>query len=128
LFGITTWFGVGGDGYFGDLYTQPDAVGLIIGTGNVGPYLITEREKINTYLSRDGGLTWDEIMDQSTIYDFGDFGGLIVLANNRVETKKVFYSWDGGETFGSVDLPKKGFHLQHYHRFHPCRNLHCPFV
>jgi hypothetical protein len=109
LFGITTWFGVGGDGYFGDLYTQPDAVGLIIGTGNVGPYLVTEREKINTYLSRDGGLTWDEIMDQSTIYDFGDFGGLIVLANNRVETKKVFYSWDGGETFGSVDLPKKVF-------------------
>jgi len=107
LFGITTWLGLGGDGYFGDLYTNPDAVGLIVGTGNVGNYLNIDEDKIHTYLSRDGGLTWDDIMDKSTIYDFGDFGGLLVLARNRVQTKKIFYSWDGGEHFSSVELPQK---------------------
>ena len=30
------------------------------GTGNVGAYLRFEPDQINTYLSRDGGLTWVE--------------------------------------------------------------------
>lgn len=107
LFGITTWLGVGGDGYFGDFYTQEDAVGLIVGTGNVGAYLDTDSEEINTYMSLDGGVVWEEVMKGSTIYDFGDFGGLVVLAFNRVPTKKLYFSWNGGKSFDYVTLPKK---------------------
>lgn len=46
-------------------------------------------------------------MKGSTIYDFGDFGGLLVLAENRVETKTIYFSWNGGETFDYVQLPYK---------------------
>lgn len=37
---------------------------------------------MNTYLSRDGGLTWQEVMKGSYIYELGDHGGLIVMAKN----------------------------------------------
>jgi len=107
LFGITTWLGVGGDGSYGDFKTNEDAVGVIAGNGNVGAHLSTDHDDVNTYLSLDGGATWDEVMEGSTIYDFGDFGGLFVLAHNQVTTKKVFYSWDGGRTFSFVQLPTK---------------------
>ncbi len=80
---------------------------MILGTGNVGKHLETEAEEINTYLSRDGGVVWEEVMEGSTIYDFGDFGGLIVLALNRVPTKKLYFSWNSGLTWDFVTLPMK---------------------
>jgi Sortilin, neurotensin receptor 3, len=49
--------------------------------GNIGKQL--ERFKVdrmNTYLSRDGGLNWQEVKKGSHIYEVGDHGGLIVMA------------------------------------------------
>ena len=37
---------------------------------------------MNTYLSRDGGLTWAEIKKGPYVYEFGDHGGLIVMSKN----------------------------------------------
>ena len=37
---------------------------------------------MNTYLSRDGGLTWAEVKKGPYVYEFGDHGGLIVMAKN----------------------------------------------
>jgi hypothetical protein len=67
---------------FGPFYSAENAVGMIIGTGNVGSYLSFQKDEINTYLSRDGGLTWFEIMKGSHIYEIGDHGGLIVMADD----------------------------------------------
>lgn len=92
----------------GQFYTHADAVGLIIGTGNVGTHLdISNASRVHTYFSRDGGLTWDEIMRGSTIYEFGDHGGLLVLAHNHVPTREVYFSYDGGVTFGTVQLDEE---------------------
>ena len=47
------------NGLFPPPYSQDSAVGVVIGVGNIGRQL--ERFKVdrmNTYLSRDGGLTW----------------------------------------------------------------------
>jgi hypothetical protein len=46
---------------FGMIYSSANSLGLILGTGNVGSYLSTKVDEINTYLSRDGGLTWFEV-------------------------------------------------------------------
>ena len=67
---------------YGPFYSSESAVGLIIGTGNVGSYLSNRADEINTYLSRDGGLTWFEIRKGSHIYEIGDHGGLIVLLDD----------------------------------------------
>ena len=48
----------------------------------MGDYLSFRKDEVNTYLSRDGGLTWFEIFKGSSIYEIGDHGGLIVLADN----------------------------------------------
>ena len=51
--------------------------------GNVGEELERiKNDRINTYFSRDGGLTWAEVHKGSHIYEFGDHGGLIVMAKN----------------------------------------------
>ena len=65
-------------------------------TGNVGDYLSEREDEINTYLSRDGGLTWSEVKNGSYIYEVGDHGGLIVMAEDQKATDTIFYSWDEG--------------------------------
>lgn len=57
-----------------------------MGVGNVGLSLNKKNDKQNTYLSRDGGLNWIEIMHGSNIYEIGDHGGLLVVASNVEKT------------------------------------------
>jgi hypothetical protein len=51
---------------------------------------------VNTYLSRDGGLNWQEVKKGSYIYEVGDHGGLIVMAKNHEPTKEVIYTYNEG--------------------------------
>lgn len=37
------------------------SLGVVIGVGNVGKYLSSSKSGLNTYLSRDGGLSWNEV-------------------------------------------------------------------
>jgi hypothetical protein len=54
-----------------------------MGVGNIGKRLRKNQiDRVATYLSRDGGLTWSEVMKGSHIYEIGDHGGLIVMASN----------------------------------------------
>ncbi len=46
-------------------------------------YLENSRtSQLNTYLSRDSGLTWQELIKGSHLYEIGDHGGLLVLADD----------------------------------------------
>jgi len=47
---------------FGPFYSTENSVGILFGTGNVGSYLSNRKDEINTYLSRDAGLTWFEVL------------------------------------------------------------------
>jgi len=51
-------------------------------TGNVGDFLSFRADEVNTYLSRDAGLSWFEVKKGSYIYELGDHGGLIIMADN----------------------------------------------
>jgi len=80
-------------------YSVDSAVGLIIANGSVGKYLSHDQNDINTYLSRDGGLTWFEIKKGPHIYEIGDHGALVTLADTLSPTNKIYFSWNEGLSF-----------------------------
>jgi len=83
---------------YGPFYSVENAVGLIIGSGNVGEFLSFERDEVRTYFSRDGGVTWKEIHSGPSIYEFADDGGVLVLAPFGEMTNTIYYSLDEATT------------------------------
>ena len=96
---------------YAPFYSTQSATGLILGTGNVGPYLRYEKDEVNTYLSRDGGLSWQEIHKGAYIYEFGDHGGLIVMADDTARTKQVVFSWNEGASWFDFDVSTLQFEV-----------------
>ena len=88
--------------YWGPFYSLDSAIGLAMATGNLGDRLTAFASKTNTYLTRDGGLSWVEAAKGSHIYEFGDHGGVILMARDNVPTQTLSYSWDQGESCGVV--------------------------
>mmetsp|Transcript_9585 Transcript_9585/g.17178 ORF Transcript_9585/g.17178 Transcript_9585/m.17178 type:complete len:882 (-) Transcript_9585:147-2792(-) len=89
---------------YAPFYSTENAIGIIMGTGNVGPYLRFEADQVNTYLSRDGGVTWVEAHKGAFIYEYGDHGGLIVMADDVRKTKLVVFSWNEGQSWYDFEL------------------------
>lgn len=89
---------------YAPFYSTENAVGIVMSTGNVGPYLRFEPDQVNTYLSRDGGLTWVEAHKGAYIYEFGDHGGLVLMANDIKKTKQVVFSWNEGQSWYDFEL------------------------
>ena len=81
------------------LYSVDSAVGLIMATGNIGSYLEPKTADLNTYFSRDAGLTWKEVAKGAFIYEFGDHGGLIVMAAVGKKTHSIWYSHNEGHSW-----------------------------
>lgn len=78
--------------------THSSAVGMIIANGNVGNKLSYTPSEVSTFLSRDGGLTWAQIVQEATVFEFGDHGGVLVMAPAMTLTSYVLYSYDMGNT------------------------------
>ncbi|KAA0154607.1 hypothetical protein FNF27_01514 [Cafeteria roenbergensis] len=89
---------------FGPFYATESAVGMMMATGCVGDRLCFREGSINTYLSRDGGHEWYEVAEGSHIYEFGDHGGIIVMAFDERPVTSIQYSWDEGATWESYDF------------------------
>jgi hypothetical protein len=71
-----------------------------MGVGNLGKQLNrVKADQLNTYLSRDGGITFIEVKKGPHIYELGDHGGLIVIAPTTQATTEVFYTWNEGKTW-----------------------------
>lgn len=94
---------------YGPIYSTANSVGLLIGTGNIGEYLSNKAEDINTYLSIDGGNTWNEIAKGSFIYEVGDHGGIIVMCSDQYAVNTLLYSWDEGNIYNTKK--KKKYHF-----------------
>lgn len=54
--------------------------------------------KLCTFHSRDGGYSWKEMVEGTTVHAVGNRGGIIVMAHNERLTNKLLYSLDGGNT------------------------------
>jgi hypothetical protein len=97
---------------YGPFYSVESASGIIIATGNIGSHLSHKPDKVNTYLSRDGGFSWTEVRKGSHIYEIGDHGGLIVMADDQKATDTVFYSWNEGLSWESIKVSDKPIEVE----------------
>lgn len=60
--------------------------------GNLGPEKIglkTDKNDLCTWLSRDGGLTWVDIIDDVYIYEYLNHGNIIAMAKFRCEAARA---------------------------------------
>ncbi|SAM85571.1 related to VPS10 domain-containing receptor SorCS1 precursor [Ustilago bromivora] len=89
-----------------DTYSSPSAVGLMMGVGNVGRKLAPYRDS-DTFLTRDGGFTWEEVHKDAHKWEFGDQGSIIVLVNDEQATDTVLYSLNEGVTWESYSFGEK---------------------
>mmetsp|Transcript_57564 Transcript_57564/g.167171 ORF Transcript_57564/g.167171 Transcript_57564/m.167171 type:complete len:931 (+) Transcript_57564:102-2894(+) len=105
LHGTSSW------DYYAPFYSLDSAVGIIMGTGNVGSSLRFEPEETSTFLSNDGGQTWMEAHKGAFIYEFGDHGGLIVMADDLKKTSEVVFSWNEGQSWFDFKVSKTGFEV-----------------
>ncbi|KAE9387475.1 Oligoxyloglucan reducing end-specific cellobiohydrolase [Gymnopus androsaceus JB14] len=76
-------------------YSTPSVVGVIMAVGNVGESLASYSES-DTFLSRDGGFTWEEVHKGAHIWEFGDSGGILIMANDEEPTDYVLFSVNQG--------------------------------
>ena len=75
-------------------YSTSNAVGFIVGIGNLGKELKYTAEELNTYLSRDGGLNWIELKKGTYMVKFGDHDSIIIAAPLFKPTRTIQYSFD----------------------------------
>ncbi|WVO13483.1 hypothetical protein L204_101103 [Cryptococcus depauperatus] len=76
-------------------YSSPSAIGLMLAVGNVGEVLAAYTDS-DIFLTRDGGYTWEEVHKDAHMWEFGDYGSIIVLVNDEEPTDHVLYSTDEG--------------------------------
>jgi hypothetical protein len=88
-----------------DTFYSGSAIGVLVGVGNVGEYLTSvDSEDVGTFLSNDGGITWNQVKRGRYMFEFGDAGSVIVLVRELEPTKSVFYSLDEGKTWAEFQF------------------------
>lgn len=65
-------------------------------------HLKHDASELATFISKDGGLTWREVLKGVHIYEIGDQGGLIVLVPYNQPTNLAVFSHNYGETFNFI--------------------------
>ena len=85
--------------YIPQLMSKKTTPGLMMGCGNVGEFLDIEGRSVNTYISRDSGETWFTIIEGAHLYNWLDYGGMLIMVKSGEETKSFSVSWDMGETW-----------------------------
>ncbi|GAA6014077.1 hypothetical protein JCM10207_000230 [Rhodosporidiobolus poonsookiae] len=76
-------------------YSSPSAVGLMLAVGNVGEHLVPYADS-DTFLTRDGGFTWEEVHKDAHMWEYGDQGSILILANDEDITDHVTYTLNEG--------------------------------
>ncbi|KAF8962397.1 vacuolar protein sorting/targeting protein 10 [Flammula alnicola] len=76
-------------------YSSPSVPGLLMAVGNVGETLAPYTES-DTFLSRDAGFTWQEVHKDAHMWEFGDSGSVLVMANDEEPTDFILFSTNEG--------------------------------
>ncbi|KAJ5086278.1 hypothetical protein NUU61_007585 [Penicillium alfredii] len=91
-----------------DTFYSGSAIGMMIALGNVGDRL-TSKDEADTFITKDGGITWKHAKKGRYMWEYGDAGSVIVLVKDLQATKVVHYTLDDGDTwkefqFSDVDM------------------------
>lgn len=87
-------------------YSSPSVPGLLMAVGNVGEDLAPYTES-DTFLSRDAGFTWEEIHKDAHLWEFGDSGSILIIANDEEPTDHVLFSTNEGLTWREYSFGEK---------------------
>jgi hypothetical protein len=82
---------------FGRIFSSP-APGFVMGVGSIGHTLLPYEES-DTFLSTDGGVTWNMARFEAHKYEFGDSGSILVVVNDEEAVSEVRYSLDLGTSW-----------------------------
>lgn len=99
-------------GELAPVYSTEKAIGLVLGTGNIGPRLTDNDSQKSLYLSRDGGLNWRVIRQGVHIYEIGDHGALIVIAQKNTPTNHIEFSWDEGQSWDTLTISEHSIFVE----------------
>eukprot|EP00210_Caulerpa_lentillifera_P008415 g8027.t1 len=90
------------------VYSHQNAPGLITGVGIVDVHASApdHKDKLCTWLSSDGGVTWKDVAIGAFSSEFGDYGGFILLAKHSSDgpANEVLLSTDEGHCWNSIPL------------------------
>ncbi|GAB7364948.1 hypothetical protein MBLNU230_g5733t1 [Neophaeotheca triangularis] len=89
-----------------DTYSSASAVGLMIGVGNVGEFLSPKKDA-DTFITRDGGITWTVVMPGLWMWEYGDQGSIIVIVKENEPTNYVLYSLNEGRDWTDYQFSSK---------------------
>lgn len=83
--------------------------GLIIATGNVAEYLVTDKNdnSIGLFISENGGLSWKMIKRGNYIVELLDNGSLIVVADRNFSSAFLDFSFDSGKSWHKLRYSSK---------------------
>lgn len=82
--------------------------GILLGVGSKGKSLDRDINSMNTWISRDGGSTWDFALKEPCLFSFGDQGNIIVAvpyySKDQDKTDVLFHSLDQGKSWQESKL------------------------
>jgi hypothetical protein len=94
-----------------DTYSSVSAVGMMMGVGNVGAYL-GDKEQADTFLTRDGGISWENVQKGSYTWKYGDQGSILVIVKDAEPTNVVLYSLDEGRQWSEYQFAEGKFRIE----------------
>eukprot|EP01117_Protostelium_nocturnum_P007371 TRINITY_DN2640_c0_g1_i1.p2 TRINITY_DN2640_c0_g1~~TRINITY_DN2640_c0_g1_i1.p2 ORF type:complete len:780 (-),score=223.58 TRINITY_DN2640_c0_g1_i1:514-2853(-) len=110
---------------FGKMMAPIHAIGLILATGTVGTATqsASEGSKMSTWLSRDAGVHWKQVLPYSSIYNVANHGSLILAMKHTSQHRNISYSWNFGNDWNECLLPF-GFYVTKVHTGYNGTSLH----
>lgn len=84
-------------------YFSSPVPGILIGVGNTGSSL-NAYESCDTYMSRDAGLTWIQILNGPHLFEFGDQGTIIIAIEDDADVNSLKFTTNQGKTWQQISL------------------------
>jgi photosystem II stability/assembly factor-like uncharacterized protein len=81
-------------------FSSPSAIGIMLAVGNVGEFLTPKgSDDTYTFVTRDGGITWNAAKKGTYLWEFGDQGSIIAIVESLTPTNVIYYTLDEGQTW-----------------------------
>lgn len=96
-----------------DTFSSGSAVGMLFGLGNVGTELdaMTE-DSLALYFTKDAGVSWKEVKKGKWMWEYGDQGSILVIADALENTNLIWYSLDYGETWKQYAFSQDSYSIK----------------